>query len=960
MCFIYHFFGKYYLLLFFFFDTLSMYAQSSSIIGIIKDDITEEKLDQVTLKIKGSSIFTTTNSLGEFYFDATKLPLGSQILVISKQGYITKYFPIILNDGEVLNLKNISLTYDFSKEQLGGTITLSDYELEEETFYNTTPLLQASRDLFLTAAAYDFSATFFRPRGIGNEYGKILINGIEMNTLYDHRPNWAHWGGLNDVQRNQEFSNAISENDHAFGGLLGTSNVIMRASKYRKGSRLSYAISNRSYQGRVMATYHSGLTKKGWAFSTSLSKRYGDQGFIEGTLYDANAFFIAIEKKWKQKHALNLIGLFTPNRRGRSTAITKEVAQIKGNTYNPNWGYLNGEIRNARERTTKEPLFMLNHYWNINTNSMLQTNIAFQTGTTTNSGIDNSGTDAIAGPNAQQIFVGGGRSKAINPIHPENLPSYFLQKENPTPLDYQKAFLAQQNLINDGQLNWEALIQTNQQNTLTGTNATYIIYEDSKDNTRLIGNMILNTKLNNRITLNTTINYQKTNSQYYAKVKDLLGGSGFLDIDAFASTSKEGDNSALIHMAQSDLRSPNRIVRKGDRYDYNYKIDASVISCFAQGQFNFNPIHFFLSATASQTSYQREGLFENGYFPGKASFGKSEPLSFINYGAKSGATIALNGHNFIKLHGAYFNKAPAIRHAFVNPRQNHTTVTQLMGQNQENETVISADASYIFRSPKIKMRLTGYYTKILDATRISSFYTEAIEGFNSGFVQETVTDIDKLYIGGELGIAYQITPTLKLKGVAAIGNFTFNNDPTVTLTSTSKAFIKDNGIKHLGTSALKGYRIATGPQRAAQLGIEYRDPDFWWFGITTNYFSNAFINISPFARTSNFYKDTDGLPINAYDKAIAQDLLKQEQFKGYFLVNAIGGKSWKIKNHYFGFFASVNNVLNQKYTTGGFEQARKANYKLALEESKRKTPVYGSKYFYGLGTTYYLTVYVKL
>jgi hypothetical protein len=64
------------------------------------------------------------------------------------------------------------------------------------------------------------------------------------------------------------------------------------------------------------------------------------------------------------------------------------------------------------------------------------------------------------------------------------------------------------------------------------------------------------------------------------------------------------------------------------------------------------------------------------------------------------------------------------------------------------------------------------------------------------------------------------------------------------------------------------------PQRAAQVGFEYRDPDFWWFGTTVNYFSHAFSDISPLTRTANFLTDVDGLPLLNYDSNIAREPFK--------------------------------------------------------------------------------------
>ncbi len=937
-------------------------AQQTELKGKVIDAITNYELSGIRITIQKTNIFTTTNDHGDFDFSKNQLPLGEQLLVLSGEGYITKRFPIVLNEGETLDLKKIDLNYDFNTEQKQiGTISLSDSELDEDNdaSQSMSALLHANRDVFLSAAAFDFSSTFFRTRGLGNEYGKVLINGIKMNKLFNGRPQWSNWGGLNDVQRNQEFSLGLSENDYVFGDLLGTSNIIMRASQYRKGGRLSYATSNRSYDGRVMATYSSGITPDNWAFSASISRRYGNQGLVEGTLYDSNSFFAAVEKKFSKKHSINVMSFYTPNRRGKSTAITQEVFDIKGRSYNPNWGYHDGKLRNSKVKIVEEPVVMLSHYWNITNNTLLNTNVAFQTGKTGTSRIDTGGSDLIIDSNGQQTYIGGGRSIDTNPVHPDNLPSSFLQDPNPTPLEYQNAFLAQQNLISDGQLDWNSLILTNQQNKQQGNNATYAVYQDRTDDTQLTGNIILTSTISNHFILNAAVNYQSLKSENFAEIQDLLGGTGFLDIDVFGLSAKDVTNTELINRAQSDLQNPNRVVGVGDRYDYNYEIDATTVDGYLQGQFKFNRMDFFVAGSASQTSYQRNGLFENGYFPGNLSFGKSAPVDFTNYGVKGGGTFKINGHHAIGINGAYFNKAPTIRNAFVNARQSNIRISDILVGNQKSEKIQSVDASYIFRSPKIKARVTGYHTKIEDATNISFYFTEAISGSDVGFVQEILTGIDKLYTGGELGIQYQVIPTIKLKAAAAFGDFVYDNNPNLTLTSTSESFTDFEGVRDFGKSTLQGHHLSVGPQRAFQLGFEYRDPDFWWFGATTNYFSNAYINISPFARTSNFLQDSDGLPFNDYDQDTARDLLRQEQFDDYFLVNAIGGKSWRIKGYYVGFFASINNIFNQEYKTGGFEQARNANYRLALEESRRDTPVFGPKYFFGLGTSYYMNVYVR-
>jgi outer membrane receptor for ferrienterochelin and colicin len=299
-----------------------------------------------------------------------------------------------------------------------------------------------------------------------------------------------------------------------------------------------------------------------------------------------------------------------------------------------------------------------------------------------------------------------------------------------------------------------------------------------------------------------------------------------------------------------------------------------------------------------------------------------------------------------------------MRNSFANARQNNDIV-----ENLTEEKVQSVDLSYIYRSPIVKARLTGFYSGFKDATDIGFFFTQNALGAdeNNAFVQEIVTGIEKRNVGVEFGVEAQVLPTLKLKAAASIGQYIYNNNPNLYLSSddfgNAGNDIPTQGVREV---ALKNYHVAGGPERAYQIGFEYRAPEFWWVGVTGNYYSNAYIDISNLRRTSDFYTDVDGLPFNDYDENVARELLRQEEMNDYFLVNIVGGKSWKVKDYYLGFFATINNVLNQEYKTGGFEDSRRANYRQQVEEQNRENgPLFGNRYFFGYGTTYYVNMYVR-
>ena len=314
------------------------FAQQTVVKGSIKDLTSNQALAEVTVTFEGMFLSTKTDALGVFVF-SSDVPLGEQVLSLTKQGYLVARYPIVVNEGETLEIQDMMLSLDDSDDNL-FTITLSDDELNDDTSGadNISGLLSSSQDIFQRAAAFEFSPTFFRVRGLNTDNGNVLMNGIEMNKVFNGRPQWSNWGGLNDVLRNQELTTGLEPSSYNFGGILGTTNINLRASEYQSGSRISYSSSNRSYTNRVMATHASGMVKGGWSYAFSLGRRWGNEGFQDGTFYDANSFFVSVEKKINDKHSLNFTGFYTPNRRGKSSPNTQEVYDLKDIKYNEYWG----------------------------------------------------------------------------------------------------------------------------------------------------------------------------------------------------------------------------------------------------------------------------------------------------------------------------------------------------------------------------------------------------------------------------------------------------------------------------------------------------------------------------------------------------------------------------------------------------------------------------------------------
>lgn len=902
------------------FACLYSFAQQTTIRGVVNDILTSQPIDAVLVQLEGTELSTITDNQGAFAF-LLDVPLGEQILLLSKNGFLTARYPIVVSGGSNLSLPDLMIEFDNSDDDL-FTITLSDDELNSDSSGadNISGLLSASMDIFQRTAAFEFSQSFFRMRGLNTDNGTVLMNGIEMNKLFDGRPQWSNWGGINDVLRSQELSAGLSPSAYNFGGLLGLTNINLRASNYRSGGRVTYSSSNRSYTNRLMASYASGMLDGGWAYAFTLGRRWGDEGFQDGTFYDANSFFVSVEKKINNNHSLNLVGFYTPNRRGKSSPNTQEVFDLKGTAYNEYWGWHDGEKRNSRIRRIAEPVIMLNHYWDLSESSSLNTNVSYQFGELGNSRLD---------------YAGGANP---SPAYYQQLPSYFLADDDGP--DYAGAYQSEQSFRNGGQVNWNRIYDANLTNNINGDYAAYVLYEDRSDDQQFTANTILESILSENVTLNAAVNYKRLKSHNFAEIVDMLGSnSGYLNIDSF-------------DQVQFDMQNPNRVVGEGDTFRYNFNLDANVLSGFAQAQFKYDKVDFFLAGSYTATEYQREGLYQTETYADN-SLGKGRKLSFGGIGAKGGFTYKFSGKHIFNVNAGYLTKAPSIRNTFTNSRENHAIVGDITGVDITEEKITSFDANYIFRSSSVKARLTGYYTQMQDANEISFYFADGISGVDEGtaFVQEILQGIDKTHMGIEFGMEAQITPSIKLTGVASVGQFTYDNNPNLVLTSSD--FV--DGL-NFGESNLKDYRIAAGPQQAASIGFEYRDPNYWWFGTTANFFADTYVDVSPLTRTQNFYLDTDGLPFSDYEPDLARELLRQERFEDYMVINAIGGKSWKIGDKYISLFVSLNNIFNQKFKSGGFEQGRSANYRSLQEDAGNPKRVFGPKYWYGRGPTYFLNL----
>ena len=803
-------------------------------------------------------------------------------------------------------------------DQRAAAYTVSASELDAELIsQDVSGMLQSSRDPFNLVAGFTFGQARFRIRGFDGENTLVSLNGVLANDLETGFASFTNWGGLNDVTRWLETRTGVTASRYNFGGVNGYSEIGLRASELRRGTRFSYALSNRAYTHRLMLTHNTGMMANGWAFSISGSRRWAEEGYVPGTFYDAGAYFISAEKKLNARHSISFTGLGAPIKTGRQGLAVQEALDLADdNYYNPNWGYQQGKKRNSRVGNDHKPILLLTHIFKVDDSTEWTSSFLYSFG------------------RDGQTNLNWFDAKDPRPDYYRYLPSYYSASNPDIAADLTSSW---QNDEGARQIDWDRLYQANYNNlytvqdangvsgnNITGLRSKYIVEDQRADPTRLALNTVWSKALKNDVHMTAGASWNKQKTHYFKTLEDLLGGDFWVDLNQFAELDSNDPNGS-----QNNLDNPNHVVKADDEFGYDYDIHTQLINAFGQVEKKFRTIETYAGITLSQTSFWREGRFTNGLFPTKSK-GKSDVESFTNVGIKAGAVYKLSGRHYINGNAAFVSRPPSPRTAFLSPRTRNSVIEGLT-----NENVLSGDISYQARMPKLKGRATLYYTKISDQVWNRSFFNEDF----LTLVNYSMTGVDQTHMGLELGLEAKLSPTWVAMVVIAKGQYTYSSRPSATITRDNL----DTAVAVGRTVYWDGYRVGGMPQTAMSLGLQYASPKFWRVGANLNYFGDIYLDPNPDRRTS---EAVEGLVTDdpQWDK-----LLDQPELDDAVTLDLFATKSWMYKKKYrIAVNASVSNVLDkQDLITGGFEQ---------LRFDTQNPDKFPAKYGYMFGRTFFAMV----
>ena len=881
--------------------------QQTQLRGNVINSATNEPVSGVLVTIKGQNQSVLTSAKGEFHF--TSVAPGQDILTFSSTEIAYKEFAVEIVSGITSLLGDIKVIAVERSQNMALVGIVDESILDDDGFSSQeiSSMAIISNDLYLSNIRFQLSPLRFKVRGYSNIYEQKYINGVSFNEQNRGTFNFASIGALNNLTRNGDVINYHGQGTFTFGSIGGSENINMRAGNYARGTRITLSYTNRTYYSRAMVSYSTGLQDNGWAFTIGVGGRYSHEGNVDGTFYNNFSYAVALEKQWNRgEHSLSFTTFGSPVERGQQSASYQETYDLTGdNLYNPNWGWLNGDKRNARIVRAYDPTAIISHIWKMNEKTTLATGVGVHY--------------ALYGNTALNWYNG----PDPRPDYYRYLPSYYSESEDAYNY-YKELWEADPSPVR--QIDWYGMYRANEQANKENKSAIYMVEERRSDMFEISLNSTINTQISNGSKLTAGIGLRTSESKQFKVVDDLLGGTYLLDIDKYAERDFIGDP----QFRQNDLNRPDRRVYEGDIFGYDFRIRINSANIWVQNQYTTSKIDFYYGTKMAYTGFRRTGNMKNGRYPDN-SYGKGSMHSFIDFGAKAGLTYKITGRHLITGNINYTTRAPLPYYSYISPRISDSSI-----DNLESEKVFSADLNYIFSLPALKGRLSVFQTNFYDQIHNVSYYHDS----EKTFVNHALSNMNKVNRGFEIGLGYQINTSWSIDFAGTLAEYYYSNNPDGVISY-------ENGTKTLYEKVhLNNYYLGGTPQIAGTLGINY-SYNYWFLNLNINGFGRNYIEISPLRRLASNYVNVNP---NDFEDMKAYNLLTgQERFKdGYTVDLSIGKVIYLPEGRAVNLNLSFNNITNRRNViTGGYEQGR-----IDLSYPDR----FGSKYYYMQGFNCFLNV----
>ncbi len=915
-------------------DSLSEIVNGKSdSLGFFKIRVPDRRSELMTQKL----LYDSINPISQYNFKLQKITL-----VAEHENYQTQFIPIAFE--QVTTHLIIALKWQVKEQfEIDYSSMISEYDNAMGQSHISGPL-NAYGDPITQAEQFDFGAVFYNALGASRYQRELVVQGMTLRNPFSGTINWNRLTGLNEAMRFRKNQHQFSPEHKGFGYLGGATYIEVKPSEFNPGTRIKTQFANRNYQWGY-SLHHVFQRSNGWSGLMLISAREGISGLTKGKTYDALGGFVSIDKQLRSGVRIGLMAFYTPIVRGMSAPLTREVLRLKGSEYNPNWGWQDNTWRNSRERFSRMPMAVLSIY----SPQDIQNKWDIQIGVTS----------GVFGQSRLNY------SSGMNPFghHYTKLPSYFLRQAPHSAYDYQRAFLAHQQFKSNGQINWPGLYRANRQGVIRLSK--YLIQNETNKNSDVQGRWNFVKNIDKRQQLSMSISGRWTQERRYAEISDLLGGRFYYDRNSFYQGTDE-----LGQWHNVDTR--NKPLYVGDKIDYDYSLFALKLEAYGQYRRLLSRGQMVIGLGHKRLYSKRVGHMRHGVFQKAGeSLGSSNDQWHEAIKAKIYWANYWNSKLSTEITAVYDQQLPLLEQTFVYSRY-HNQRTSI----ERSPLLMGIFGQLRYQSFGLDMVCKPFLHWQRFNRQNGFFYSDHVRAATGlkGLVQRHLWNINQVGVGLRSGIKVTTGERLTWTAVHILSKHNYTGTGKLFLAGTN---LIDHNPSHISTDpatdvktytitdrdrlgsrkvVLNGYRPAVGPQQIIHATLTYRDPSYWWAGIVLSHFSNRYVGLSDYRRSEDaFFYNANELGVQGQDYDL-DALWYQEELAPVTLASIKMGVSWRIAESYISLFGSVQNLFNQTFVSGGFESSRAVYLPDLLKEQQRPYgPIFGNKYFPGIGRSYYLT-----
>lgn len=713
--------------------------------------------------------------------------------------------------------------------------------------------------LFDQLTRYALSSVRFARRGVANEALELDGVRIERGESYI----------LKRLLRSEVASDGMA--GEMLDGFSGS-----------RSMRLSSAFGQRQSAATISATDRNKLLtirlydarpigrNDRWSYALSLSGEGGRDMRVGGVFTQRIEAAALITRRWSEG-SLSIAAMVAPSQRGVRSATSAEAFELTGdNLYNPTWGMHNGRERNSRVRREAVPsvaVSLRHRHW-----------FATLYG--------RAGRQSISGLNWYDARI-------PTPDNYRQLPSFFDSEQVRTEVER----VWRERDPRYTQIDWAELYQ---RNAMTDGRAVYIV-EDRTEAPRE-----LRTAAGGEFAVarNTTVRVAATaehsSTEYFKRLRDLLGGEYIVDIDQYLV-----DDERFGTSLQNDLRNPNRRITSGEKFGYDYRLTEGRYGAQLGLRYHDNRFSLDAGARVRAAVAWRTGLYEKQLFAGKGSYGRSERVAGVDATAKLALRYSFSARHKLSAAVAVDRSQQAIDQLLLQPAYNNA-----LASVNPSRSIFDGEVAYSFRATSLELTFKGF-ARIERGSDATMRYFDDV---SYTYADAVVSDIDRNRYGAELSASVVISPRFTGEAALTVGSYRYASHPEVSL----YADADNKVIVEQAKSYMSGLHTAETPTLAAVAKLRYSTPFGWRVELEAAFASGRYATPTPVRRMTRV---TD----LAASPEEFEAMITQQRLKDAVTIGLSAMRSWTIRGvpSRLTAVASVRNLLyNKDIVYSAYEPSR--------------------------------------